>query len=72
MTDVKSAEGDRVYAHYVKPVEELHMGEYVIVRPSGEMIFAPDMDDLMEMTVGMDHPDNWLFKVGKITAFELL
>src|SRR5205085_896110 len=65
-------DGARGYGWYAKAVEQDHWDEYGIVRPDGKMILAPETDDLMEKTLGMDHPDNWMFKVGKIAAFELL
>ena len=69
--DVGSRLG-RVYEQYVKPVEPGHLGEYVLVRPDGEMIFAAGVDELFDKTDGMDDQDNCIFKVGEIAATTLL
>ena len=59
---------DRVYERYVKPVEKDRLGEYVLVRPGGEMIFAA----LFDKTDGTDDWDNCIFKVGEIAATKIL
>ena len=73
---LRSSEGvarlNRVYVQHVRPVEQAHQGEYVLVRPGGEMIFAASMPELFEKTDQMDHWDNCIFKVGDISAVNIL
>ncbi len=63
---------NRIYEQYVKPVEQDHPDEYVLVKPDGEMIFAPSMLDLVKKAHQVAHPDNCLFKVGEIAAAKIL
>jgi len=63
---------DKIYEKYVKPVEQEHWGEYVLVRPDGQMLFAAEMIDLMEDTEEMRDPENCLFKVGPRATFHIL
>ncbi len=61
----------QVYDQYVKPVEQTHLGEYALVRPNGEIVFATNLPDLVEKTQYMVHRDNCLFRVGEISAFNI-
>jgi hypothetical protein len=63
---------NRVYEQYVKPVEHEHEGEYVLVRPDGQMIFAPSLPELLDRTDRMDDRNNCLFKVGEISVSNIL
>ena len=63
---------DRIYEHYVKPVEQDHLGEYVLVTPAGEMIFASSQSELIKRTEHIRGTDNCLFKVGEIAATKIL
>ena len=60
-----------IYDRYVKPVEQQHLGEFVLVTPEGEMIFAADMDSFLEKTAHVPPGGNCLFKVGPIAAFSI-
>ena len=70
--DAAGARLDRVYEQYVKPVEQEHLGEYVLVTPAGEMIFAPSQSELVRRTEHIRGTDNCLFKVGEIAAAKIL
>ena len=48
---------NRIYEQYVKPVEDLHPGEYVLVRPDGEMTFGESMLDVVRRAHDVAHPD---------------
>jgi hypothetical protein len=61
-----------VYEQYVKPIEQNHLNEYVLVRPDGEMFFAPTMLDAVKKAHELGHPDNCLFKVGEGAATKIL
>jgi hypothetical protein len=63
---------NRIYEKYVKPVEQEHWGEYVLVRPDSQMYFAADMLALMEDTEEMRDPGNCLFKVGPVATVNIL
>ena len=59
---------DRMYEQYVKPVEREHLGEYVVVTPTGEMYFAQTESELVMKTLHLREGDNFLYKVGEIAA----
>jgi hypothetical protein len=63
---------DRVYEQDVKPVEQVHLGEYVLVTPDGEMYLAPTQSELVLKTAHIRGGDNCLFKVGEIAATKIL
>jgi hypothetical protein len=63
---------NQIYEQYVKPVEQDHQGEYVLVRPDGELIFAPSMLELVEKAYQVADRNNCLFKVGEISAANIL
>ena len=63
---------DRVYEQYVKPVEQDHLGEYVLVTPAGEMIFASSQAELVERTGHIRGTDNRLFTVGEVADAKFL
>ena len=48
--DDAGARLDRVYEQYVKPVEQEHLGEYVLVTSTGEMYFALSETELVKKT----------------------
>lgn len=61
-------EAQRLYATYVKPLEQEHLGEYVVVSSDGHLVLsASDLDavDKGIATMGRGH---FLFKVGDIAA----
>ena len=70
--DDAGARLDRVYEQYVKPVEQDHLGEYVLVTPTGDMYFAQTQSELIMKTVHITTGDNCLFKVGEIAATKIL
>lgn len=63
---------NQIYEQYVKPVEPEHLGEYVLVTPEGEMIFAPNVEVFLERTAHIAPGDNCLFEVGPVSAFSIL
>ena len=63
---------NRVYERYVKPLEHEHRGEYALVMPDGQVFFAPCMEALMESTAHVPDGGNSVFKVGLISAFQIL
>ena len=70
--DDAGARLDRVYEQYVKPVEQEHLGEYVLVTPAGETYFASSETELIKKTEHVPDGDNCLFKVGEIAAAKIL
>ena len=70
--DDDGARLDRVYERYVKPVEQEHLGEYVVVTLAGEMYFAPTQSELVKKTMHLRDGGNCLFKVGEIAATKIL
>lgn len=63
---------DRMYEQYVKPVEQEHLGEYVVVTPAGDMYFAQTQSELVKKTMHLREGGNGLFRVGEIAAATLL
>jgi hypothetical protein len=63
---------DRIYEQYVKPVEQEHWGEYVVVTPDGRTFFALTMLEAVQKSDEVRNPDNCLFKVGAIAAVSIL
>jgi len=63
---------DRMYEQYVKPVEQDHLGEYVVVTPAGEMYFAQTQSELVKKTMHLREGGNCLYKVGEIAATKIL
>ena len=62
----QTAEGDRLYEQYGKPLEEDHWGEYLVVTPEGEWILgATDLEALEKADASL-HSGGYLFKVGEI------
>jgi hypothetical protein len=63
---------NQIYEQYVKPVEQDHQGEYVVVTPDGRLIFAPSLDAIAKKADEMPRTGNFLFKVGEISAAKIL
>ncbi len=61
-------QSDRLYARYVKPLEQEHTGEYVAVASDGRLVLAPTLPDVMEKAEQLLPPGNFLFKVGAIAV----
>ncbi len=64
--NAQSEHAHRVYDLYVKPVEQTHQGQYVLVTPDGQTIFAPTLVEVMQRAHQRPSPDNYIFKVGEI------
>ena len=62
----QSQEAHRVYDQHVKPVEEAHEGEYALVTPDGQVMFAPTLVDIMKLGQERASRDNFIFKVGDV------
>lgn len=56
---------DRVYRQYVKPLEEAHTGEYVLVTPEGRTVLAPTLVEIAQQAQRTPNKDNCIFKIGK-------
>jgi hypothetical protein len=75
MATVRTTNVDRfnhVYNQYVRPLEQSHPGQYVMVAPDGRMIVAPDLSGILERVDQLPETGNFLYKVGKIAAAEIL
>jgi hypothetical protein len=56
---------DRVYETYVKPLEQDHKNEYVLVTPAGKTVLAPSLLDAVRHASRMPSNNNIIFKVGQ-------
>ena len=56
---------DRVYQQYVKPLEQAHTGEYVLVTPDGRTVLAPTLLEIAQQAPQAPSKDNCIFKVGE-------
>jgi len=66
------AQAERVYEQYVKPLEQAHQDEFVLVASDGQIIFAPTLLALAEKAQKTPSKDNFLFKVGDKVIGHLL
>jgi hypothetical protein len=66
------AVANRMYDQHVKPVEAAHLGEYALVTPDGEVVFAPTLLELAEIAQRMANNENFLYKVGDRAIATLL
>jgi len=60
-----------VYDRHVKPVAHEHMGEYALVTPDGQTIFAPTLVDIMLRAHERPSAEHAIFKVGDIVLGKL-
>ena len=67
----ETREAHQVYNLHVKPVEHIHEGEYVVVMPDGQMIFAPTLVEVMQRAQAQASPANFIFKVGDVVVGNL-
>jgi len=63
---------NRIYDRHVKPLERAHQGEYALVTPNGEVIFAPTLLELADIAQRMANHENLLCKVGERAIATLL
>lgn len=63
----RSQEVHRVYDLCVRPIEDAHAGEYVLVTPDGEPIFAPTFEGIVRRAHERASPGNFIFRVGSVT-----
>ncbi len=61
----RPTKADRAYERYVKPLERDHQNEYVLVTPSGQLIFAPTLLEAVQQASMRPNKDNFIFKVGQ-------
>lgn len=59
-------EAHQVYDRHVKPTEDDHRGEYVLVTPDGETVFAPTLAKVFQYAHERSNPSNYIFKVGDV------
>jgi len=57
-----SERAHQVYDAHVKG----HQGEYALVTPDGQVIFAPTLVEVMQRAHERPSPDNFIFKVGDV------
>jgi hypothetical protein len=60
-----------VYDRHVKPIEHEHVGEYALVTPDGQTIFAPTLVDIMVRAHEQPNAENAIYKVGDIVLGKL-
>ena len=60
-----SEDMDRVYRQYVKPLEQAHTGEHVLVTPDGRTVLAPTLLEIAQKAHRTPSEDNDIFKVGE-------
>jgi len=56
---------ERVYQRYVKPLEQDHKDEFVLVTPTGQTVFAPTLLDAVKQASKVPDKNNFIFKVGQ-------
>ena len=61
---LRNEDMDRVYQQYVKPLEQTHTGEYVLVTPNGRILLAPTLLEIAQQAQQAPSKDNCIFKVG--------
>lgn len=59
---------DRVYDAYVKPLEQDHNDEYVLVTPAGQTVLASTLLDAVRHASKMPSKNNIIFKIGQKTV----
>jgi len=62
---VNTHEADRLYEQYVKPLEQMHRGQYAGVSPDGEIVLASTLIDAVRKSVQSFGKDNSIvFHIG--------
>jgi hypothetical protein len=61
----RKQDADKIYAQYVKPLEQAHKGQYVVVTSNGQTIFAPTLLDVAQQAAKIPSKDNFIFRVGE-------
>jgi hypothetical protein len=56
---------DCVYETYVKPLEQAHKDQYVLVTPTGQTVLAPTLLDAVRQASRVPDKNNVIFKVGE-------
>jgi hypothetical protein len=56
---------DVLYQRYVKPLEQAHKDEYVLVTATGETVLAPTLLEAVKQASKVPSKDNFIFKVGQ-------
>ena len=59
---------DLIYERYVKPLEQAHRDEFVLVTPSGETVLASTLLDAVRHASKIPDENNFIFKVGQKTV----
>ena len=62
------AEAHRLYDRYVKPLEQEHMGEYVVVASDGRSVRGSSELDALDKGVAALGRGHFLFKVGDVAV----
>ena len=57
-------DANRVYKQYVKPLEQTHRDQYVVVTPDGQTILGSTLIDAVQRAQQISPQDNFIFKVG--------
>jgi hypothetical protein len=65
-------DADKMYAQYVKPLEDQHQGEFIAVSPKGQTLFAPSIAEALLQGSKQFGKGNFIFKVGEKAVGKLL
>lgn len=57
-------DANKVYKKYVKPLEQKHKDQFVLVTPQGDIVFAPTLLEVVEQAGKVPSRNNYVFKVG--------
>jgi hypothetical protein len=57
-------DANKIYEKYVKPLEQKHKNQFVLVTPKGQAVFAPTLLEIMEQAGKAPNRNNFVFKVG--------
>lgn len=64
-------DANKAYEKYVKPLEQKHKNQYVLVTPSGKIFFASTLLGVAERAGKTPSSNNYIFKVGNKSVGKL-
>jgi len=56
---------EQLYERFGKPLETKHLGEYVAISPSGNIVLGTTVLEVADKAAETLGPDNYIFKVGE-------
>ncbi|MFN8636898.1 MAG: hypothetical protein U0893_23875 [Chloroflexota bacterium] len=56
---------DALYQRYVRPLEQAHRDQYVLVTPAGQTVLAPTLLEAVREASKVPDERNFIFKVGQ-------